>query len=200
MQKISYIKKEKIKEGEYEITEETVKSVIGKILREEKLKIPLSYKKYYNEIVFEILSKSIIEFYKKIKEITLNEKISVFAEEKKKNRIINEGFYPLIKLSGRSDLIIETNQNKYIIDYKTGNSTDGQLDFYSILYYGEADIAQKYIYNIFSEKLDKEKSKNTISKDEIILDINHIIERNIYIRTEKQSYCKKCEYIEICKP
>jgi len=122
-----------------------------------------------------------------------------------------------IKISGRgkADLIIKTENREFIIDFKTGGMNELQLDFYSILYAGEADLTEKYIFNVDKCSLEK-PSKIRLVKDEIgrekidfegknktlkVLEteLDEFLKLGVYERTDRASSCGRCEYMEICK-
>src|SRR3712207_952002 len=76
------------------------------------------------------------------------EKMSRFQGEKEIQR---KGIYFgkdfSVSLQGTADLIIETDQRKEIIDYKTGKTIEDQFDFYAFLLYGEeGNVEGRYFY------------------------------------------------------
>jgi len=197
-ERVSQEKKEEILKNNFYIDRKRLKKILEQILNEDKLKIPQRYKKYYREILFEAILKSVKEFYKLLEIEFKHNKIELFTEEKRKNRLLySENF--MINLKGRIDLLAEVKSDRYIFDYKTGRSETEQLDFYSILYYGEADVAQKYVYNIFKQELKKGDNQDCISKDEMIIQIKNIFSKKYYELAEKKATCNYCNYLDICR-
>ena len=114
----------------------------------------------------------------------------------------------------KADLIIKTDKKQYIIDFKTGNLNERQLDFYSILYLGGADLTEKYIFNVDKGTLEKSKKiklvkdeaeKNNIDPDGkeknlgvLETELDGLLKLGVFERN-KTSKCNRCEYLGICK-
>ena len=104
-----------------------------------------------------------------------------------------------IFITGRADLVIETEDDeKYIVDYKTGGKKGEQLDIYSIIMYGDENAAHKIIYNAVQGEYEK-LTKTDITKEKLMEEFENFIEGSEYRRAEKKSACTLCEYKNICR-
>ena len=197
-----------------EININLVITILEEFIGKRRLKLPKLNEKYYTEIIYKNLANSVGEFFKKISRELKGEKIKNLIIEKNLDRELKNKF---IKISGRgkADLIIKTENREFIIDFKTGGMNELQLDFYSILYAGEADLTEKYIFNVDKCSLEK-PSKIRLVKDEIgrekidfegknktlkVLEteLDEFLKLGVYERTDRASSCGRCEYMEICK-
>lgn len=199
MEKISNLKKNEVKNRDFSIDRIDIENILKSIVSKRRLQIPFHLDNYYREIMFPVFIQGIKAFYKNIEKILGDQEIQSFSEEKsKREKIIDEKLKVI--LSGRVDLIIEGSQDKHIIDYKTGQGDPRQLDFYSILYYGEESSAKKYIFNAWEGKLeDFSNRKNPLTSDDMKEQLREFISSPIYKRAEKLSTCSRCEYQEVCR-
>lgn len=190
-----------------------VMGVLEDLVGSRRLKLPRLNERYYREIIYKNLADSVGEFFKKISKELRGEQITELLIEKLlradiKNKIIG------IKGRAKADLIIKTEKRDYIVDFKTGNLNERQLDFYSILHAGEADLTEKYIFNVDKGSLEKSK-KIKLVKDEIgrnridpegkerklgVLEaeLKEFLDSGVFERN-KTSKCDRCEYLDICK-
>jgi len=85
-----------------------------------------------------------------------------------------------VRLSGRSDLRIETPEFNIIVDFKTGQYNNNQLYFYIYLYYGINN--DKKILLTFWDIKDMEATKSKIDEKEYYKDMEKAItwRNNIY--------------------
>ncbi|MCK5780310.1 MAG: PD-(D/E)XK nuclease family protein, partial [Psychrilyobacter sp.] len=191
-----------------DIVEGVLKDLVGK----NRLTLPKLNEKYYKEIVYKNLANSVEVFFKKISKELGNEKIEkLIVEEDLRSDFKNK----TLEVIGRAkaDLIIKTDKNIHIIDFKTGGINELQLDFYSILYAGESDKTIKYVFNVDKGELSKSKKIKLVrdNKGKVAVDpegknknlevlgvkIEEIFREKTFSRNEKQ--CGRCDYINICK-
>ena len=188
---------------------------LEKFVKNRKLKLPKLNEKYYKEIVYKNLVYSVEKFFKKIAKEISTEKIVDLIVEKRLDRDIIGGRNKItVKGVGKADLIIKTDKKEYIIDFKTGKLNERQLDFYSILYLGEANLTEKYIFNVDKGSLEKSNTikmvKDKTGRD--IVDPEGKDRRIKVLQTELEDFfklgnferkisssCDRCDYIDICK-
>ena len=103
-----------------------------------------------------------------------------------------------IKLNGRVDLLIESQNKKIIIDYKTGKEKEGQLDFYSILLFGDSSTPEKLIFNAFEGEI-KGDEKNVLTSESLKESIHNFLLKEIYTLAVKKGDCAFCNFINICR-
>lgn len=200
-----------LEEGGIEV--DIVMGVLEELVGRRRLKLPRLNERYYREIIYKNLADSVGEFFRRIsKELPGKEIKGLLIEKLLKGDIKNK----TIGIVGRAkaDLIIKTDRMDYIIDFKTGNLNERQLDFYSILHAGEADLTEKYIFNVDKGSLEKSK-KIKLVKDEIgrnkidpdgkerklgvlEIELKEFLNSGIFERN-KTSKCDRCEYLDICK-
>ncbi|MEI6857434.1 PD-(D/E)XK nuclease family protein [Psychrilyobacter sp.] len=195
------------------ISRESIMKDLEKLVRDRKLKLPKLNEKYYKEIVYKNLVYSVEKFFEKMAKELRGEKIKgLLIEEFLESDIKNETI--VIKGRAKADLIIKTERRDYIIDFKTGNLNERQLDFYSILYAGEADLTEKYIFNVDKGNLEKSKKiklvKNEAGRNKVDPDgkekkigvleteLKYFLDLGVFERN-KTSKCDRCEYLDICK-
>lgn len=200
-ERIGYIKREALLKGDYFLSEGTVRDIFNTTFEIHKNFIPKNYQNYYREIMFPIFMKGVEKFYELLSYRFGDKTLTSFAQEKSKTEEIYKKDNIPVKLSGRADLIIEDQAEKHIVDYKTGDGHPSQLDFYSILYYGEGDVAQKFIYNAWEGEIkdDEVERKKILMKDDVIEAIDAFMSDSIYRRTDKEGNCRNCTYIDICR-
>ena len=199
MEKVANLKKEEVKNRDFSLERIDLEGILKTIVSKRRLQIPFHLDSYYREVMFPVFIQGIKTFYKDIEKAIGDQDILSFSEEKsKKEKLIDENLK--IILSGRVDLIIEGSRDKYILDYKTGSGDPRQLDFYSILYYGEEDRAKKYIFNAWEGSLEDFNSrKNPLTSEDMKNHLGEFIASAIYKRAEKHSTCSRCEYQEVCR-
>jgi ATP-dependent helicase/nuclease subunit B len=190
-----------------------VMGVLEELVGRRRLKLPRLNERYYREIIYKNLADSVGEFFRKISKELYGERIKeLLIEEPLRSEIKNK----TIDIVGRAkaDLIIKTEKRDYIVDFKTGNLNERQLDFYSILYKGEADLTEKYIFNVDKGNLEKSKKiklvkdetgRNKIDPEEkekklgvLETEVKEFLNLGVFERN-KTSRCDRCEYLDICK-
>ncbi len=200
-----------LEEGRIEVG--IVMGVLEELVGSRRLKLPRLNERYYREIIYKNLAASVGEFFRKISKELRGEQIKGLLIEELLRADINN---KVIDIVGRAkaDLIIKTERKDYIVDFKTGNLNERQLDFYSILYAGEADLTEKYIFNVDKGNLEKSK-KIKLVKDEsgrnkidpegkekklgvLETELKEFLNLGVFERN-KTSKCDRCEYLDICK-
>lgn len=188
------------KNGRYIVEEKVADEIFERALSENSMKIPTYMDLFFKEIMFPKIKENLFKFYKEIERDINGKKVNSFFGEK--SRSDKEPFYSdeiEVFINGRADLVVETeDETKYIIDYKTGGKKAEQLDIYSIIMYGDENVALKRIYNVIKGEYEK-MDKTSITKSEIEDLFKNFITGENYERAEKKSACINCEYIEICR-
>ena len=197
------------------ISRESIMEDLENFVGQRRLKLPKLNEKYYKEIVYKNLVYSVEKFFKEIAIQMQNEKIiDLIIEKNLEREIINKKSKLEVWGVGKADLIIKTDKNEYIIDFKTGKLNEMQLDFYSILHRGESNIAEKYIFNVDKGNLEKSEVIKMVKdeKGRIIVDPEGKNNRLKVLQTELEEFlklgnfdrkassgCNRCDYIDICK-
>ena len=186
------------KNNNFKLDENIVNKIIEDSFEEERMKIPVYVDLYFKEILFPKIKENIFKFYKEIEKELTGKKVNIFwGERNRTEKFLSDEIDVFIK--GRIDLIAETEEgDKYIVDYKTGKSDSKQLDIYSILLYGDENIACKIIYNVLQGEY-KEQDKISMTKESLKELFKNFINEKEYLRAEKKGACTYCEYQNICK-
>lgn len=188
--------KKSIITGDFVVSKTKIHEIFENIHRDNIYKIPKELNQYFTEILMPHYEESLITFFSVLSKELNDSKLESFIEEKNNEKILLKEDINL-GIRGRADLVMETGENKYIIDIKTGASIDSQLNFYELLYFGEGNSAKKYIYNAWDKKLD-EKDK-TLSMDEFKMTLKEFLSKEFYERAEKTGTCRNCKYQNICR-
>ena len=188
------------KYNNFYVDEKYVDEIIDDILLENKMKIPVYLDLYFQEVMFPKIKENVLKFYREIEKELSNKKIKIFWGEKGKTQNVSFLSDKIdVFITGRADLIIETeDEEKYIVDYKTGGKKGEQLDIYSIIMYGDENSAHKIIYNAIKGEYEK-LVKPDITKEKLMEEFENFINGTEYKRAEKISDCNNCEYKNICK-
>ena len=197
------------------ISRESIVEDLEKFVKDRKLKLPKLNEKYYKEIVYKNLVYSVEKFFKEIAGQIQSEKIiDLMIEKNLKREVVNKRSKLEVVGVGKADLIIKTDKNEYIIDFKTGNLNEMQLDFYSILHGGESNLTEKYIFNVDKGNLEKSEVIKMVKdeKGRTIVDPGGKNNRLKVLQTELEEFlklgsfdrkvssgCSRCDYINICK-
>lgn len=188
--------KENIKNGDFTISKNRVHEIFENIYRDNLYKIPKELHQYFTEIIMPHYEESVLIFFYGLARELNNSDVRSFIEEKDNKKTLLKDKIEL-GIKGRADLVIESSENKYIIDIKTGGSINSQLSFYELLYFGEGNLARKYIYNAWDKKL--EEKEDSISLDEFKMSLREFIDKENYYRAEKTGTCRNCKYQNICR-
>lgn len=189
----------KVLKGDFFLEESLIDEQLKLIIRENRYKIPLYLENYMEEILLKNIKYNTIKFYKFLNEKFKEDKIIKFSPEKEKdeNKVFLNGAIP-VKLNGRVDLLIESQNKKIIIDYKTGKEKEGQLDFYSILLFGDSSTPEKLIFNAFEGEI-KGDEKNVLTSESLKESIHNFLLKEIYTLAVKKGDCAFCNFINICR-
>ena len=173
------------------IKDEDIKPYIKRNIKKEELKIERFLNAYVYDIILERLSKNIEKFFKCLYEELKDKKIIRVETEKSLKKNEEKVFYDVdgidIILTGRADLIIETDRAKYIIDFKTGGVNEKQLEYYAIMFY-ESETLPVYSasYNFWIDEQPKNKDKNKTKSDETKdFDFSKYIQESIKEKSDK---------------
>lgn len=194
--------KEVLNRGIYQVEREKIADAIKREIKNNRAKILVQLDIYFQEILIPLITDNIENFFKKLSQQYKNIGIKRFQGEKDAGKNI-----PFIKdkidvyLKGKADLVIESEAGNEIIDYKTGGSQKNQLDYYSIILFGDENKSEKSIFNILDGKIEKSE-KIELTKELLQENIINFLESSFYLRSEKKSVCENnenvCEYIDIC--
>lgn len=194
--------KEVLNRGIYQVEREKIADAIKREIKNNRAKILVQLDIYFQEILIPLITDNIENFFKKLSQQYKNISIKRFQGEKDAGKNI-----PFIKdkidvyLKGKADLVIESEAGNEIIDYKTGGSQKNQLDYYSIILFGDEDKSEKSIFNVLDGKIEKSE-KIELTKELLQENIINFLESSFYLRSEKKSVCENngnvCEYIDIC--
>lgn len=194
--------KEVLSKGIYEIDREIIVEAINREIKNNRSKILVQMDIYLQEILIPLLSENIEIFFKKLASKYRNINIRRFQGEKdagKNTPFIQDKID--VYLRGKADLVIESDMRNEIIDYKTGGAQEAQLDYYSIILFGDETKAEKTIFNVIKGDM-KAPDKVELTKEGLKENILEFLDNPFYIRNEKKNVCENnghsCEYIDIC--
>lgn len=194
--------KEVLSKGIYEIDREIIVEAINREIKNNRSKILVQMDIYLQEILIPLLSENIEIFFKKLALKYRNINIRRFQGEKdagKNTPFIQDKID--VYLRGKADLVIESDMGNEIIDYKTGGAQEAQLDYYSIILFGDETKAEKTIFNVIKGDM-KAPDKVELTKEGLKENILEFLDNPFYIRNEKKNICENnghsCEYIDIC--
>ncbi len=194
--------KEVLSKGIYEIDREIIVEAINREIKNNRSKILVQMDIYLQEILIPLLSENIEIFFKKLASKYRNINIRRFQGEKdagKNTPFIQDKID--VYLRGKADLVIESDMGNEIIDYKTGGAQEAQLDYYSIILFGDETKAEKTIFNVIKGDT-KAPDKVELTKEGLKENILEFLDNPFYIRNKKKNVCENnghsCEYIDIC--
>ena len=174
-----------------------VEDIAIQLFKSNRKKFPVYLDNYFLEILIPKLVKNILKFYDTIEEDASNSFKAIESE-----KIVGKEFFLTsnfkVILSGRIDLFLKTEQDSYVIDFKTGKTTDNQLDFYSIALYDESDATRKIFYNAF-EGESKEQEKIVLTKEQLKEKLEDFFITEDYSLSKSKSACSYCNYSKICR-
>ena len=194
--------KDVLSKGIYEIDREVIVEAINREIKNNRSKILVQMDIYLQEILIPLLSENIEIFFKKLASKYRNINIRRFQGEKdagKNTPFIQDKID--VYLRGKADLVIESDMGNEIIDYKTGGAQEAQLDYYSIILFGDETKAEKTIFNVIKGDM-KAPNKVELTKEGLKENILEFLDNPFYIRSERKNICENnghsCEYIDIC--
>ncbi len=193
--------------AEVEFDKDRIEEIVDETINRYYLFYDQRFKGYYKEIIKPRLVDSIFSFIAGLFRRLPNSSEEIISDwewrleytpENKKASFYKEKgmeFY----LSGRIDLLIETDQEKVLVDFKTGSGSVDQLNFYSLLLDNGISKQKKYIYNIMDKTF---QSANSDSGNELAekirLELEDLTDSKYYTRIFK-SRCERCPYLTICQ-
>lgn len=192
-----------------EISESLCQKIIKKIIKRNELKIDKDYLNYYNQIIFKSLKRSFNRFAELLKKYLPENANNILVEWPEWNQELQQYFRAFetdFYLSGRIDLLLLSEAEYFIIDFKTGSGDQKQLDFYSLMlrqnYKDQLPAkSRKAIYNVFDE--DFEHSYHKIEKEDQLGAELEELSLQLFAAGKYQRFyksrCQRCPYQEICR-
>ena len=208
-EKIVKENKEKIENFEYDADIDEIKKILNEVLSFYEYKMPQEFIKFYREISFEEIAKSVKNFFRQLKEEMLNQsEIEIYSEEKV--RLDKEkNIYKNVYINGRIDLYIKTAMEKIFVDYKSGKlekaskveNAQRQLDYYSImLEENDGKEIKKWIVDTWNGEIIKdERESPSLTEDDIKNVLKRYYENEYYSLGEKGNTYAHTTYKNICR-
>lgn len=185
--------------GDINIESQDVELMLRKEFKKERDKIEIHMDNYILEILIPVLKKNIVYFFNLLKKNYKNQNIKRFQSEKRKNETIPYYSGKLdVYLTGRADLVVETDIHNLIIDYKTGGNNSEQLDYYSILLYEHEDGCKKAFFNVWTGEY-KEIDKVSLTKEELDNIIIEFSNSSNFQMCQQIKNCNSCMYNGLCR-
>ena len=208
-EKIVKENKEKIESFEYDADIDEIKKILNEVLSFYEYKMPQEFIKFYSEISFEEIAKSVKNFFRQLKEEMLSQsEIEIYSEEKV--RLDKEkNIYKNVYINGRIDLYIKTAMEKIFVDYKSGKlekeskveNAQRQLDYYSImLEENDGKEIKKWIVDTWNGEIIKDgRESPSLTEDDIKNVLKRYYENEYYSLGEKGSTYAHTKYKDICR-
>ena len=208
-EKIVKENKEKIESFEYDADIDEIKKILNEVLSFYEYKMPQEFIKFYSEISFEEIAKSVKNFFRQLNEEMLSQsEIEIYSEEKV--RLDKEkNIYKNVYINGRIDLYIKTAMEKIFVDYKSGKlekeskveNAQRQLDYYSImLEENDGKEIKKWIVDTWNGEIIKdERGSSSLTEDDIKNVLKRYYENEYYSLGEKGNTYAHTTYKDICR-
>ena len=208
-EKIVKENKKKIESFEYDADINEIKKILNEVLSFYEYKMPQEFIKFYSEISFEEIARSVKNFFRQLKEEMLNQsEIEIYSEEKV--RLDKEkNIYKNVYINGRIDLYIKTAMEKIFVDYKSGKlekeskveNAQRQLDYYAImLEENDGKEIKKWIVDTWNGEIIKdERGSSSLTEDDIKNVLKRYYENEYYSLGEKGSTYSHTTYKDICR-
>lgn len=208
-EKIVKENKEKIESFEYDADIDEIRKILNEVLSSYEYKMPQEFIKFYSEISFEEIAKSVKNFFRQLNEEMLSQsEIEIYSEEKV--RLDKEkNIYKNVYINGRIDLYIRTAMEKIFVDYKSGKlekeskveNAQRQLDYYSImLEENDGKEIKKWIVDTWNGEIIKdERESSSLTEDDIKNVLKRYYENEYYSLGEKGSTYAHATYKNICR-
>ena len=208
-EKIVKENKEKIESFEYDADIDEIKKILNEVLSFYEYRMPQEFIKFYSEISFEEIAKSVKNFFRQLKEEMLSQsEIEIYSEEKV--RFDKEkNIYKNVYINGRIDLYIKTAMEKIFVDYKSGKlekeskveNAQRQLDYYSImLEENDGKEIKKWIVDTWNGEIIKdERESPSLTEDDIKNVLKRYYENEYYSLGEKGNTYAHTTYKNICR-
>lgn len=182
-----------------------VEEVVEERFNSYDLRIDDYYKRYYRDVLLKKIKESVLYFFglmrKRVKEGIKSIRVEWQPENGPDSVFFRHRMVDLY-LNGRIDLIIDTGERKYIVDFKTGGSSTDQLDFYSLLL--NPDLVKDYriekgIYSVMEERYIPGRPGTEFDfAAELSDNIEGLFSSGEY-GAEYRSRCKRCIFLDICR-
>ncbi|MFW6269731.1 MAG: PD-(D/E)XK nuclease family protein, partial [Bacillota bacterium] len=203
------------KSANFDFQSFNLENIIEESFKRYYLNINKYYARYYQRILLNAIKDSLIYFINLITQRLDGVSFTIKTEwvpEGREDNIVYE-YSPgseemvddksLIKFyfNGRIDLLIETEEKTYIVDFKTGSGDLSQLDFYALLLNEIEDNYQieKSIYNVLEQKLLPGKPGTELELKEKIIESLEVFLKGGEYSFEYKARCKSCIMSEICR-
>jgi len=208
-EKIVKENKEKIESFEYDADIDEIKKILNEVLSFYEYKMPQEFIKFYSEISFEEITKSVKNFFRQLNEEMLSQsEIEIYSEEKV--RLDKEkNIYKNVYINGRIDLYIKTAMEKIFVDYKSGKlekeskveNAQRQLDYYAImLEENDGKEIKKWIVDTWNGEIIKdERGSSSLTEDDIKNVLKRYYENEYYSLGEKGNTYAHTTYKDICR-
>ena len=208
-EKIVKENKEKIESFEYDADIDEIKKILNEVLSFYEYKMPQEFIKFYSEISFEEIAKSVKNFFRQLNEEMLSQsEIEIYSEEKV--RLDKEkNIYKNVYINGRIDLYIKTAMEKIFVDYKSGKlekeskveNAQRQLDYYAImLEENDGKEIKKWIVDTWNGEIIKdERGSSSLTEDDIKNVLKRYYENEYYSLGEKGNTYAHTTYKDICR-
>lgn len=190
---------------EFQVEERLVKQFIENKFASYNYKINNYYKKYYRDILLNKVRESILHFFKEMKRRINGEIRDILLEWSPadgENRAFFEHKFTHIFLNGRIDLLIAAGDKRYIVDFKTGGSSDDQLDFYFLMINPDlkTDLQiEKGIYAVMDARyLPGHPGSEVKFARKMRENISQLFAGGEYSSVYK-SRCRDCSFADICR-
>ena len=208
-EKIVKENKKKIESFEYDADINEIKKILNEVLSFYEYKMPQEFIKFYSEISFEEITKSVKNFFRQLNEEMLSQsEIEIYSEEKV--RLDKEkNIYKNVYINGRIDLYIKTAMEKIFVDYKSGKlekeskveNAQRQLDYYAImLEENDGKEIKKWIVDTWNGEIIKdERESPSLTEDDIKNVLKRYYENEYYSLGEKGNTYAHTTYKDICR-
>lgn len=189
---------------DFQAKKDLVRMIVEEKYKSYNLKVNSYYQKYYRDILLPQITESIIYFFHVMKKRVdgIRGVQTELSPSGGKDNIFYKHQITNIYLNGRIDLLIDTGDKKYIIDFKTGQGSTEQLDFYSLMLSDELTSGReidKGIYSVIDQKFLWGRSGSETVFAEEIADIFDDFFSGEEYTAEYKSRCDRCSMIDICQ-
>ncbi|MFW6270071.1 MAG: PD-(D/E)XK nuclease family protein [Bacillota bacterium] len=184
-----------------------IESLIEEILEEFSPKIDHRFDYYYKRVVKEELVASMQEFLEELKGILSYHQIKPAAFKVEYTPDIDsKPFYTSdivdYYLRGRIDLFIRGKEGSLLVDFKSGGSSEDQLNFYSLLLNRVQDRAEpvyKYIYQVLEKDFVSVPPDSEVKfKEKMKKELDKFTESDKFKKITSNR-CDRCSYRQICR-
>jgi len=162
------------------------------------------YIQYYRAVLLTKVKDSALHFLQVLKEKAgmIQELKSEYRPPKGQTPFFRHQLVDLY-LNGRVDLLVDTGDKMWVIDFKTGAGSMEQLDFYSLLLGTEAKRKaqiERAVYDVLNEKyLPGAPGAETYLAAKIRKNLHEFFSTGKYQAMYKPSLCQNCDWFDICR-